>query len=158
MHIRVGLEGLQDSDRGQQLTVWAMARGDDPSGEQARRKINWRCTSTPECDTHMSVYRSESEQCSHQPAKKEHDSEKESKRREHELTLPRLARLRVEFTISYDVSRPKVGQTKGMFGSDEPRPRTIMGRNAIQTGAASCAIPTWLAATRVPGVPDPRGV
>lgn len=35
VHVRVGLEGLQDADRGQQPTVWAVARGDNASGEQA---------------------------------------------------------------------------------------------------------------------------
>lgn len=41
MHVRAGLEGLRDADRGQQPTVWAVARGDDPDGEQACRTANW---------------------------------------------------------------------------------------------------------------------
>lgn len=36
MHVRVGLEGLEDADRGQEPTVWAMAGGSsgDIRGEQ----------------------------------------------------------------------------------------------------------------------------
>ncbi|CAM9249370.1 unnamed protein product, partial [Scytosiphon promiscuus] len=32
MHVRVGLEGLQDADRGQHPTVWAVARGGNAAG------------------------------------------------------------------------------------------------------------------------------
>lgn len=39
VHVRVGLGGVQDADRGQQRTVWAVARGEDTSGERACRRI-----------------------------------------------------------------------------------------------------------------------
>ncbi|CAM9322380.1 unnamed protein product, partial [Ectocarpus sp. 12 AP-2014] len=31
MHVRVGLEGLRDADRGQQRAIWRVANGGDPS-------------------------------------------------------------------------------------------------------------------------------
>lgn len=37
IHVRAGVEGLQDADRGQQPTIWAVASGKNPSGERARR-------------------------------------------------------------------------------------------------------------------------
>lgn len=37
VHVRVGFEGMQDADRGQQPTVWAVTRREDSSGEQTCR-------------------------------------------------------------------------------------------------------------------------
>lgn len=34
LHVRVGLESMQDADRGQKPTVWAVARREDSSGKQ----------------------------------------------------------------------------------------------------------------------------
>lgn len=45
VHVRVSLEGLQDADREQKPTIWAVARGDNPSGEKVHRTINWCCGS-----------------------------------------------------------------------------------------------------------------
>lgn len=47
VHVRLGLEDMKDADRGQQPTVWAVARAEDSSGKRTCQAMSEPCVQSP---------------------------------------------------------------------------------------------------------------